>query len=300
MSGRPSADSTRARLMNRWRHDGQRETFEALLNRYFLERLLHRLGRSPHRDRFILKGALLFALWSDAPHRATRDIDLLGHGDPEPEGIAAAFRDICAVAGDDGVAFHADSVSAMAVREDAVYAGVRVTLDARLGQARQNLQIDIGFGDAVVPAPEEIAYPTLLEQSAPTLRAYPREVVVAEKFQALTALGMANSRMKDFFDLGALARDHDFDGATLSAALAATFARRQTALPKEVPLGLTPAFATAKEVQWRAFARRTALAPPPLATLLSGLERFLMPPSRAVALGAPFTRRWPSGGPWSI
>jgi hypothetical protein len=300
MTNSPSAESTRARLTNRWRRDGQRETFEALLTRYFLERLLYRLGRSAHRDRFILKGALLFALWADTPHRATRDIDLLGHGDPGPEGIAAVFRDICAGDGEDGVEFRADTVRAMAVREDAVYAGVRVTLEARLGQARQPLQIDIGFGDAVVPAPDEIAYPTLLDQPAPRLRAYPRETVVSEKFQALTALGMANSRMKDFFDLWVLARDYDFDGATLSAALAATFARRQTALPEEAPLALTPAFAVAKEGQWRAFARRIALAPPPLATLLMELERFLMPPSRAVALGAPFARRWPSGGPWSI
>lgn len=298
MTSNPSAESTRARLMHRWRRDGRRETFEALLNRYFLERLLYRLGRSPHRDRFILKGALLFAHWNNAPHRATRDIDLLGYGDPDPEGIAATFRDICASGGDDGVEFRTDTVRALAVREDAVYAGVRVTIEARLGQARQNLQIDIGFGDAVVPAPGEIAYPTLLDQPAPALRAYPRETVVAEKFQALTALGMANSRMKDFFDLGALARDYDFDGATLSAALAATFARRQTTPPEEPPLALTPDFAAAKAAQWRAFARRTALDPPPLGTILADLQKFLLPPSRAVANGAPFPMDWSPGGPW--
>lgn len=299
MTGNPAAESTRARLMNRWRRDGQRETFEALLNRYLLERLLYRVGRSPHRDRFLLKGALLFALWSDVPHRATRDIDLLGQGDPAPDGIAAAFRDICADGRDDGVDFRADTVRAAAVREDTVYVGVRVTLEARLGQARQNLQIDIGFGDAVVPAPEEIAYPTLLDQSAPTLRAYPREVVVAEKFQALTALGMANSRMKDFFDLGVLARDYDFDGATLSGALAATFTRRQTAPPEEPSLALTMAFAAAKEAQWRAFVRRTALEPPALSAIIAELERFLMPLSHAVARSAPFPMAWPPGGPWS-
>jgi len=150
-----------------------------------------------------------------------------------------------------------------------------------------------------VPGPDEIAYPTLLDQPAPTLRAYPREVVVAEKFQALVALGMANSRMKDFFDLWALARDHPFDGTALSGALAATFARRQTALPEEPPLALTPAFAAAREAQWRAFARRTALAPPPMTAILAVLESFLMPPARAVARSAPFARRWSPGGPWS-
>jgi hypothetical protein len=298
MTNSPSAESTRARLTNRWRGDGQRETFEALLNRYFLDRLPYRIGRSPHRDRFVLKGALLFVLWGDAPHRATRDIDLLGQGDPDPQGIATVFRDICAGDGEDGVEFSADTVRAMAVREDAVLAGVRVMLEARLGQARQNLQIDIGFGDEVVPAPGEIAYPTLLDQPVPTLRAYPRETVVAEKFQALTALGMANSRMKDFFDIWLLARDHDFDGVTLAAAFAATFARRQTALPEEVPFALTPAFATAKEVQWRAFARRIALAPPPLNTILPDLQDFLLPPSRAVANGAPFPMAWSLAGPW--
>lgn len=299
MTGSPSADSTKARLTNRWRRDGRQETFEALLNRYFLERLLYRLGRSSHRDRFILKGALLFALWGDAPHRATRDIDLLGYGDPDPKIIATAFRDICAGDGEDGVEFRADTVRAMAVREDAPYVGVRVTFEARLGQARQGLQIDIGFGDAVVPAPGAIAYPTLLDQPAPMLRAYPRETVVAEKFQALTALGMANSRMKDFFDLGVLARDYSFDGGTLVAALAATFERRQTAPPEESPLALTPAFAAAKEAQWRAFARRTALVSPSLAQLLTELERFLMPPSRAVARGTPFLHQWRPGGPWT-
>ncbi|HEX5506822.1 MAG TPA: nucleotidyl transferase AbiEii/AbiGii toxin family protein [Thermomicrobiales bacterium] len=286
--------------MYHWRHSGQSETFEALLNRYFLERLLYRLGRSPHRERFILKGALLFALWSDAPHRATRDIDLLGHGATDPEAIAAAFRDICASDGNDGVEFRASTVRAMVVREDAVYAGVRVTLEARLGQARQTLQVDVGFGDAVVPAPGEIAYPTLLNQPTPTLRAYPREVVVAEKFQALVALGMANSRMKDFFDLWALARDFTFDGATLSVALAATFARRRTASPEEPPLALTPAFAAAKEAQWRAFARRTALALPPLIMVLVALAGFLMPPSRAVARSVAFTQWWLPGGPWTV
>lgn len=159
MTSNPSAESTRARLIYRWRRDGRRETFEALLNRYFLERLLYRLGRSPHRDRFILKGALLFAHWNNAPHQATRDIDLLGYGDPDPEGIAATFRDICASGGDDGVEFRADT--ALAVREDAVYAGVRVTIEAHLGQARQNLQIDIGFGDAVVPSKIKIAAPVV-------------------------------------------------------------------------------------------------------------------------------------------
>ncbi len=299
MTGSPSAESTKARLTNRWRRDGRQETFEALLNRYFLERLLYRLGRSSHRDRFILKGALLFALWGDAPHRATRDIDLLGYGDPDPEISATAFRDICVGAGQDGVEFRADTVRALAVREGAAYVGVRVTLEARLGQARQGLQVDIGFGDAVVPAPGAIAYPTLLDQPAPMLRAYPRETVVAEKFQALTALGMANSRMKDFFDLGVLARDYSFDGGTLVAALAATFARRQTAPPEESPLALTPAFAAAKEAQWRAFARRTALVSPSLAPLLIELERFLLPPSRAIARGTPFLHQWRPGGPWT-
>lgn len=192
--------------------------------------------------------------------------------------------------------YRADTVRTMAVREDAVYTAVRVTLEARLGKARQTLQIDIGFGDAVVPAPDEIAYPALLSQPAPTLRAYPRETVVAEKFQALTALGMANRRMKDFFDLGALARDYDFDGATLSAARAATFVRRQIEPPEVPPLARTPDIVATKEVQWHAFARRAALDPPPLATLLPELETFLMPPSRAVALGAWFTRRRPPGG----
>lgn len=295
------AASVHVRLLTLARE--RREELEYLLTRYALERLLYRVGISPHASQFVLKGAVLFAVWTDQPHRATRDLDLLGHGDPALPRLAAIFRDLCALPiDDDGLVFNPMSVQAAPIREDQEYEGVRVQLTARLGQARLPLQVDVGFGDAITPAPVEVAVPTLLDLPTPRLRAYPRETVVAEKFQAMVLLGIANSRMKDFYDLWTLARRFDFDGPTLARALAATFDRRRTAVPAAAPLALTPAFSadTAKQAQWRAFVRRGRLVddPPDLDDVVVTLAGFLMPPARALASGRSFAQHWPAGGPW--
>lgn len=295
------AASVHGRLLTLARQ--RREELEYLLTRYALERLLYRVGISPHAGQFVLKGAVLFAVWTDQPHRATRDLDLLGHGDPAPPRLVAIFRDLCALPIDgDGLVFDPTSVQASPIREDQEYEGVRVQLTARLGQARLPLQVDVGFGDAVTPAPVEVAVPTLLDLPTPRLLAYPRETVVAEKFQAMVLLGIANSRMKDFYDLWTLARRFDFGGPTLARALAATFDRRRTALPAAAPLALTPAFSadTAKQAQWRAFVRRGRLVddPPDLDDVVAALASFLMPPARALASGRSFIQHWPAGGPW--
>ena len=194
----------------------QKEDFSIVLTRYGLERLLYRLSQSAHRDRFVLKGAMLFQLWSGHPHRPTRDLDLLGHGSPDPERFEGIFRDICRQnVEDDGLEFQSDSVRAESMKEDEEYQGLRLKLVSRLGNARIPIQIDIGFGDAVTPEPDEVIYPTLLDGPAPTLKAYPRETVVAEKFQAMVMLGIANSRMKDFYDLWILMRQFEFSGPAL-------------------------------------------------------------------------------------
>jgi hypothetical protein len=207
---------------------------------------------------------MLFHLWTAAPHRPTRDVDLLGRGTPDLALLEEVFRAVCALAvEEDGLDFAPDSVVAERFKDDAEYEGVRVMLDARLGSARIRLQIDVGFGDAVVPPPEPAEFPVLLDQPAPRLRVYWRQTVVAEKLQAMVDLGLANSRMKDFFDLRFLASTFDFAGPELAGAIEATFARRNTAVPQEVPTGLTDGFAadTAKQTQWRAFPHRSRPRP---------------------------------------
>lgn len=231
MTGNLSA-SILARLLTLAKQRG--DDYNLLLNRFGMERLLARVSISPHADRFLLKGALLFALWYDTPHRPTRDADLLGFGPDDEANLIVTFRDIAAMDLGDGIVFDLDSVKADAIREDNTYGGTRITMVARIGSARCALQIDVGFGDAVTPGPQTVAYPTLLgDFPAPTLRVYPVYTVIAEKYQAMAMLGQANSRMKDFFDLAVIARRTELDGATLAAAIAATFARRQTALPNE-------------------------------------------------------------------
>lgn len=286
------------RLSNVSRETG--DEFGIVLTRYALERLLYRLCQSAHRDQFVLKGAMLFHVWSDSPHRPTHDLDLLGRGNNGVARCEEIFRELCQqpVAAD-GLEFRGDSVKGGRIKGAHEYGGVRITLVAALGDARIPVQVDVGFGDAVVPGPVELAFPSLLGFPAPVLRAYPRETVVAEKTEAMVALGLPNTRMKDFYDLWVLARDFPFHGPTLRDALAATFTRRGTAPPEGVPVALTPAFHAhpAKQAQWAAFLRRGRFAHGlALASVTAALGDFLLPPLRAVSTGDAFESvREPSG-----
>lgn len=298
---RNMAASVNHRLLNLARERG--EDFSLLLTRYALERLLYRLAQSGYANQFILKGALLFSLWGDHPHRTTRDLDLLGSGSPEPARIEMIFRELClAPVEEDGLAFLADSVRSTLMREDQEYNGLRINAVALLGRARIPLQIDIGFGDAVTPAPAEADFPSLLHFTSPRIRIYPRETVVAEKFQAMVMLGIANSRMKDFYDVWTLLQQFPFNGSILSRAIQATFARRSTALPEQTPLALTGEFAadTGKQRQWDAFIRKGKLTPmtPALEEVLDALHHFLMPPTLALSQGDDFDQLWLPRGPW--
>lgn len=298
---RYTAASVHDRLLALARQRG--DELEYLLTRYAIERLLYRLAVSPHAGLFVLKGAVLFDVWTAQPYRATRDLDLLGAGDPTLSRMASIFRDVCSQPVEaDGLTFDSTSVHVSSVRETQAYLGVQVRLMARLGQARLTLQVDVGFGDAVEPAPAQVVVPTLLDLPAPRLRAYPRETVVAEKFQAMVVLGIANSRLKDFYDVWILAQQFDFDGPSLARSLGATFQRRQTGIPTTLPLALTPAFGddASKRVQWRAFVRRGRLLDDPsdLPVVIAALADFLMPPVRALSIGEPFHQDWPAGGPW--
>lgn len=295
------AASVRQRLMNKARE--QKEDFGIVLTRYGLERLLYRLSQSAYREQFVLKGAMLFQLWNGHPHRPTRDLDLLGQGDSDPERFMQILRDICRQeVEDDGLHFQAESVQAEQLKEDEEYQGLRLKLTALLVSARIPIQIDIGFGDAIHPGPATITYPTLLDLPAPTLKAYPRETVVAEKFQAMVVLGIANSRMKDFYDVWTLAREFEFSGPDLCAAIAATFERRKTELPKQPPLALTPEFTSdgQKLTQWKAFVRKGKLDAmgTELSMVAEQLQAFLMPPTEALVAGQDFKATWDPSGPW--
>ena len=301
MTERNIAASVRARLLNRARET--RQDFSLVLTHYAIERLLYRLSVSHHAEQFLLKGALLFNLWFDIPHRPTRDADFLGFGSAELPHIESVFQEICAIEANDGVSFQADTVNTAEIRKEANYAGVRVMLIGMIDGARCKLQIDIGFGDAVTPAPESVEYPVMLAEFAtPKLRVYPRYTVVAEKFEALSKLGIANSRMKDFFDLWTLARLTDFNGDILRQAVQATFERRQTALTGQLPFGLTDAFArdTQKQLQWQAFVQKNRLEAPELLVVVAAVAAFMLPVIEAISANTAFTLLWQPGGPWSL
>jgi hypothetical protein len=270
------AASVRARLLNRARTE--KADFNLMLTRYSLERLLYRLSVSPWAGQFLLKGALLFDLWFDQPHRPTRDIDLLGFGPSDIEHLVEVFQQVCTMPSDDGIHFDNASVRAAPIRKEANYEGVRVTLVGTLDNARCSVQIDVGYGDAVTPAPELVQFPALLDDVvAPSLRAYPVYTVIAEKYEAIVSLGMANTRMKDYFDLWFLATYAEIDAAVLRQAVQATFARRRTEVPAVVPMGLSGTFVASpiKQQQWRAFLSKSKLEAPGLDEVIATLRRLL-------------------------
>lgn len=269
--------SVRARLLAVAKERDQ--PFQLLLTRYVLERLLHRLVQTRHHKRFALKGAMLVTTWFDNPHRPTRDMDFLGFGDPDPEAMLAIFREVCDVAADDGVEFDPAELRVDQIREELEYGGLRLRTIGTVASARVNIVIDIGFGDAIEPGLQEVELPVLLDQPAPRLQAYARETVIAEKFQAMVMLGRANSRLKDFYDIWALSRSYNFEGDRLARAIAATFERRKTALPIELPDALTRTFAQdpMKRRQWEALLRDVSGQAASLEEVVRDLAGFLMP-----------------------
>jgi len=267
------AASIRARLKQH--ADATKQDFNLTLTHYGLERLLYRLSVSPHAANYLLKGALLFSLWYDQPHRPTRDADLLGFGPDDIDTAVLAFREICQIAVEDGITFDPASVRGAVIRKEAGYGGVRIDLLAKLDAARIALQVDIGFGDAVTPGPESVSYPVLLEDlPAPQLRSYPKYTVVAEKFHAVCLLGMANTRMKDYFDLWVLLAEDALEKTELRRAVEATFNRRKLTIPSALPSGLSETFAqdSEKQKQWSAFLKKNRLGALDLAEVVTRLR----------------------------
>lgn len=291
------AKSVHQRLLNKARESSR--TFNELLQYYSIERFIYRFSKTPFADCFTLKGALMLSVWSGSDTRATQDIDLLGRVENSIERITSIIKESCQVDFEsDGMQFDADSVSALRITEDAEYDGVRVRLRGNLGNARVHLQIDIGFGDIVVPDVTRIVYPTLLDLPAPELNGYTMESSIAEKFQAMVKLGVLNSRMKDFYDIWMLSRRFDFKGELLAEAVQRTFSNRNT----PIPTVFDPIFLEdqTKQAQWVGFIRKSNLsdAPASLEEVVTAVKDFLGPVTRSLSQGQSFQRTWDAPGPW--
>jgi len=278
--GKNKAASIRARLLALAQSKG--EDYQRVLGRFAIERFLYRLGRSPYRDKFAIKGATLFTLWIGQTHRPTKDLDLVGRGSSAIGEVERTIRAICEGHKEDGIVFDSESIVVTKIKEDDEYDGVRIKLQAELAGARMPMQIDIGFGDAVYPEPELVSFPVLLPMEIPLIRAYPREASIAEKFHAMVVLDIRNSRMKDFYDIWFMANTWAFDMASLRKAILASFERRGSALPEDAPFALTAAFLNdpQKTVQWNAFVSRLNLADkttPSLEQVGTLIRAFLLP-----------------------
>ncbi|MEI6057108.1 MAG: nucleotidyl transferase AbiEii/AbiGii toxin family protein [Lentisphaerota bacterium] len=275
------AHSVFQRLFNKAKQNN--EDFNLLLTRYGIERFLYRLSISDYKDSFILKGASLFLVWKGQNYRVTKDADLLGVGDLTPPKLSDMFKAICVIncTASDGVIYLPDSVKTQEIREDNVYGGVRITLLGMLYNARISLQIDIGFGDSVLPIPEIVEYPTILDLPHPKMRAYTMYTLIAEKLETMVQLGMANSRIKDFYDIWLLSKIYKFEGKILSLAIKNTFKCRRTLLPETLPFAFTSSFYedTDKQKQWKAFIRKSKpeLSVDDIASVISEISKFIMP-----------------------
>ncbi len=303
MSRKQAADigaSVRDRL--RQKASGLGCDFQVLLTQYALERLLYRIGRSKYRGRLLLKGALLFNVWYRQLIRASMDADMLGRGESDIPGLVGIFRELCLIPAEaDGLEFLPDTVRAEEIRENSEYPGVRMTLTAKLSGARIHLQIDVGFGDAVVPRPEKVDYPSLLDLPAPRVEAYTRYTVIAEKLQTIVDKGLANSRMKDYYDLWYISQHSDIEGPTLARAIAATFKRRKTVLPQTLSEGLGDYFAwdDSKQRQWNSFLKKNKPAEiVKLDEAIIEIRNFLAPAIGSLLEKKNFRKNWRPGKGW--
>jgi len=295
------AASVRQRLLNLSKQAGR--PYSELSRHFAMERFLYRLSRMPQCRELVLKGALMFVAWGAPRSRPTMDIDLLdqrsGRGTAD---ILELMKRACEQdQTPDGLMFDPATAEGSAIRAEAATVGVRVRLRAMLGTERVVIQVDVAFGDEVVPAPSLITYPTLLDLPAPKILGYSRESVVAEKFNAMVTRGALNTRLKDFYDIWLLSRDFEFEGGTLSDAIRRTFEKRGTAFPP-LPAGLTRVFAEErqKQAQWTAFIRKRLLADAPraLSEVVAEVDEFLVPLVEAMVAERPFPKVWPRGGPW--
>jgi predicted nucleotidyltransferase component of viral defense system len=278
----------------------KRRPIDEIRQYYALERFLYRLSVSRHRDRFVLKGALMMRVWDGEISRPTRDIDLLGRSGGDQEELEQIFRDVCrAPCVEDGMTYDPDTVRGGPITGQQEYPGVRIDVIGRLDTARPRFHVDVGFGDVVVPSPLEADYPTLLDLPAPHLSGYTRESLIAEKFEAMLRYGELNSRLKDYYDIWLLSRTNEIDASSLLDAVRATLERRGTRVDSSPP-ALTGEFAEPKQPDWQAFRKRTDLsgAPEQLTEVVAALASFFEPIVEAVSSGAGLPLRWSPGRGW--
>lgn len=279
MAKRPnySAASVKQRLLNIARQQGR--VFDVVLVTYGLERLLYRLSKSEHRDSFVLKGGMLVALWTGNQSRATRDADFLSFGDASEDHLRSVFTDIMNIQCDDGVLFDAEALTTTNILEAQQYTGIRLKTVALLGTARIPITIDIGFGDALSKSDYSVVLPALLDMPAAHVRAYSPATVIAEKFHAIVMLGLANTRMKDYYDLFAILSTQNIPVVEISEAILGTFERRKTLIPQTMPDGLTRTFATDSDRtrQWAAYASSIDLTKHTLEDVTATIWKHLNP-----------------------
>ncbi len=295
------AASVKQRLLNLSRDEGIDPNL--LFTRFALERFLYRLSCSPHAKQFTLKGAALMLVWFGSRTRPTRDVDFLGSGTLSPEELERIFRNICdQPAEPDGIQYLPQTVTVTPIRDEDEYGGNRITLQSRLGNARLHLRIDVGIGDAVIPPPEWIEYPTLLDMPGPRLLVYRPETSIAEKLHTMVVRNLANSRMKDFYDILTLSRAQQYNSTPLVAAVRNTFIHRQTPLPENTPTALSREFGNhpEKQKQWQAFLSKNRLEEPAkdLEIVIEELAAFLLPVLAAARDDKTTIQSWPPGGPW--
>ncbi len=293
--------SVRERLLNFSRSSGR--DFQEVVIRYTIERFLARLTRSSYRDQFVLKGAMLYVTWKLDAQRATMDLDLLGFGNPDPEHLAHVFKEICDVTiEDDGLLFDRNSIEVALIREESIYHGVRAIIRVQLGVMPIRLQVDVGFGDVIVPEPKPSEFPCLLAKRGLMVNAYLPETVIAEKFNAIVVLGMANSRMKDYFDIWMLSQKFSFEGSMLRDAILGTFSKRLSDLPTDEPVGLSDEFAgnELKNLQWKGFMRkrRSSPAAPAFSQIVASVRDFILPVLFSITRSTPIPGSWSPDTGW--
>jgi len=295
--------SISAKLKNLAKDEG--ETYQNILTRYGLERFLQRLVSSGHGNKFLLKGALLFNLWFDIPHRPTRDIDLLGFGHADQDELRRVIQGVCDIEVEDGLDFQFETLRVAQITKEKGYPGVRLQLLALLGKARCPIQVDVGYGDRISPASKNEAYPLLLPDQFPEFRldVYPIYSVIAEKIEAAVKLGIANSRMKDFYDIHVIKDSSELEGNLLQKAIAATFENRQTKLPcsKALPICFKDEFVKDEEVnvRWKAFLSKNSLDTIDLESAIEEMQLFLLPVFDAMDEGEEFSLNWSKAGAWN-
>lgn len=293
--------SVRGRLQDKARKTNR--PFAEILQYYGMERFLYRFAQSKYAKSFILKGALMFTVWDVPQRRTTVDIDFLARFDNQIEKIEQVIKDVCVVkTPTDGLIFDTMTVKGQRIKEDADYEGVRVNFLGFLEKSKIPMQIDIAFGDVIIPKPSEVDYPTLLDFPSPHLKGYTFESVVAEKFEAMIKLGTLNSRMKDFYDVWLMTRQFNFEGKNLVAAIKATFENRETPLPSGKPLFAAGIYAdeSVQATMWKAFLKKNPIksAPDSFKAVVSAVEEFLSKPVTAIAAGQEFSSGWQAPGPW--